>query len=320
MYSKELISVIIPVYNVENYVGRCIDSVINQTYRNIEVIIVNDGSEDESLDIVRKYEKKDSRIKVFNKENGGLSSARNVGLDNAKGKYIVFVDSDDYMHPQMIEVLYANLIEKRADISVCDFYWIFDGDTVEEDITNHPVAYENNEVLYRMILDELRTVVAWNKLYKAEIFDKLRYPVGKLHEDEFIIHKILEQCKRCVYTDAKLYYYIKRAGSITASHSFKNVYDTEVAFCERLLWAIEKKDKRLADWCFNCVINEGNCIINQKELDDYEKKIVTVKQIIAETFYKIGISKYITWRKLIVGYAWLKNPRIGNELRHYLHC
>ncbi len=214
---EPLISIIVPVYNVEKYLERCILSIINQSYSNIEIIIVNDGSTDGSEDIINKYKKEDSRIKSIYQENGGLSSARNTGIDCCNGEYIMFVDSDDYIHANMTKTLYTNMIENDADISVCDFYWDYDDKIIQETNTNECHFYTGDEVIFQLRDNNLITVVAWNKLYKKELWDDLRYPNGRIHEDEYVIHKLLEKCKGIVYTNDKLYYYIKRGESISST-------------------------------------------------------------------------------------------------------
>lgn len=320
MSSGELISVIVPVYNVEKYLERCIISIINQTYKNIEIIIVNDGSTDNCASIIKGLQEKDSRIKSYYQANAGLSAARNTGIENSSGDYYLFVDSDDYIHPQMVEVLYKNLIDYDADLSVCDLHWIEEGKDAEEYIQNNPVVYSGREVLRKLIGDDLISVVAWNKLYKKEIFKDIRYPVGRLHEDEFVIHKILSKCHKSVYTDAKLYYYIKRKGSIVNVKSTKNMEDALAAFCERLAWALPKKDKKFTDWCFDAMLNQANCSIEQNYDENNSVFVKNIKTKVEQTLNELPFSFHITWRKLLVGYVWLKNPRMGNDLRHYLHC
>lgn len=234
----ELISVIVPVYNVEKYLEKCVQSICQQTYQNLEIILVNDGSPDQCGLLCDELAKKDSRIKVIHKVNGGLSDARNAGIDKASGKYIMFIDSDDYINIRMIEKLHHCLTENSADMSICQFKYVYENDIVDihealEDGEVHVFdAPEHIENLFNE--RNLQTVVAWNKLYKKELWDRLRYPKGKIHEDEFVIHHLLNLCSKVVYLDMKLHYYLQRSSSIMGiSYSLKRLQGVE-ALLERV--------------------------------------------------------------------------------------
>ena len=224
---EELISVIIPVYNVEKYIRYCLDSVINQTYKNLEIIIVDDGTKDSSGEIAEEYAAKDSRIKVIHKENGGLSDARNVGLDVATGRYIAFLDSDDVISLDFYEYLYNMIKEKDYDIAECEFFRIS-----SDDIENvQKILDEKNEEIEITVKEEtsqdalcdfygrylnpyVNKVVVWNKLYKREIYDGIRYPVGRFHEDEFTTFKILNKINKMVTSTRKMHGYMQTSNSI----------------------------------------------------------------------------------------------------------
>lgn len=216
---EELISIIVPVYKVEKYLSKCVNSILNQTYKNIEIILVDDGSPDGCPEICKQYAEQYSQVRVIHQENQGLSAARNCGIDYAKGKYIAFVDSDDAIHERMYEILYHDLIKCKADIAVCKFKYIseseeFHCDTVIEDESIS--VYSGQEALGNIYKeDSIPTIVVWNKLYKKEMFNKNRFKVGKTHEDEFIIHRLLDGARKVVYTDTQLYYYLQRDTSIT---------------------------------------------------------------------------------------------------------
>lgn len=232
------ISIIVPVYNVEKYLENCIESILNQTFKDFELILVDDGSTDNSGKICDIYEKKDSRIKVIHKNNEGLSSARNTGLDIACGKYVGFVDSDDSIHPKMYEVLY-NLIEKyKSDISCCNYKYTYDisNQNHEELNLNEVIEMSNIEAIEKLYDKDLgvRLVVAWNKLYNKRLFDNIRYKVGRLHEDEFMAHRILYNCKKITYVDNELYYYLQREGSIMSQISYKRKVDTLLSKSDRM--------------------------------------------------------------------------------------
>lgn len=313
-----LISIIVPVYNVEEYVERCIDSIITQTYTNIEIIIVDDGSIDSSSQIVDEIAHKDQRIIVVHQKNGGLSAARNTGIDIAKGRFIIFVDSDDFISNSMVEVLYNNIIEYNADLSVCDYY-ICENGVIPNDKTNNDVTCFEENILSRIYEDDRRSIVAWNKLYKADLFKQLRYPVGRLHEDEFVIQHILSQCKRVVYTEKKLYYYIIRSGSIMNNKSPQNALDGLAAACMRLSWANNYRDKSFTNGCFNVMINEGNSSLELFNIEGYKKFLFDVKSMVLKTLKILNLN-HISKRKVLIGYLWIKNPRFSKTLRRIIHC
>ena len=239
MLEKPLVSVIVPIYMVEAYLPACIESIQNQTYENLEIILVDDGSKDDCGKIAEKYAANDSRIKVIHKENGGLSDARNAGIDVAEGEYFVFVDSDDRIHPQMTELLLQPVVENKADMSVCNFMTI--GDDEKTDISNivkaDIVIIENMEDKTKNYFEEksyVRFTVAWNKLYPRRYFEQIRYPKGKIHEDEFTTYKLLDKADRVAYIKDPLYYYVQRGSSIMGE-----------GFNEKSLHRLEAMDERI---------------------------------------------------------------------------
>ncbi|GAB6168244.1 glycosyltransferase family 2 protein [Clostridium carnis] len=209
-----MITVIVPVYNVQKYLSKCIDSIINQTYRDLEIILVNDGSTDISGEICDKYKLKDDRIRVIHKKNGGLSEARNAGLDVAKGDYIAFLDSDDWVDKELYDTLYKLSTKYNSDISICNFKYCHNE---EEKLNNSykEIVYSNIDAM-KQIYDKnyIQIIVAWNKLYKREIFNDLRYPKGKIHEDEFLTPIILYKANKISYIEKELIYYRQTPNSI----------------------------------------------------------------------------------------------------------
>ncbi len=211
------ISVIVPVYKVEPYLRRCVDSILAQTYTNLEIILVDDGSPDNCPAICDEYAGKYSRIRVIHRENGGLSDARNAGLDICTGEYIAFVDSDDWIEPDMYEKLLDNMEQFGTEMAVGGV-----SDDVEENGNYRSVkvsdygkkAFVENNVdsMKRYFLGSW---AAWDKLYKASLFDSIRYPVGEINEDEAIVLLLLEKCRTVCYTNAVCYHYIRRPDSIT---------------------------------------------------------------------------------------------------------
>ena len=219
---EELISIIVPVYNVKQYLERCIKSILGQTYKNIEIILVDDGSTDGSEIMCDEYKKINPNIKVIHKENGGLSDARNYGIEMAQGEYIAFIDSDDFIDSRMIEILHKNLKNTNSDISVCRSYMFYDEKDIKvKDVKENVLIYDGMDILRTMYDDYLVTVVAWNKLYKKKIFNNIRYPKGKVIEDSAVLHYILTDINRICYSNLELYYYFQRTESIMHKTTYK---------------------------------------------------------------------------------------------------
>ncbi|MBR5126510.1 MAG: glycosyltransferase [Oscillospiraceae bacterium] len=238
------LSIIVPVYKVEPYLRRCVDSILSQTFTDLELILVDDGSPDGCPAICDEYAEKDCRVKVIHKENGGLSDARNAGLDTAQGEYIGFIDSDDFIHPRMYEILYRMCVEEKADIAQCEY-------TEFENKLPKPCLFGNDEVLTKVYeasqyVDNYFSGYWWiigptvcNKLFSKRIFGVVRFPVGKLFEDSNVHLDILRMTDRIAVTDSKLYYYYQRAGSIMHSgYSVQRAYDMN-EICEKLLCYFE---------------------------------------------------------------------------------
>ncbi|NFH70319.1 glycosyltransferase [Clostridium botulinum] len=230
---NEMISVIIPVYNVEKYLERCIQSVINQTYNNLEIIIVDDGSTDGSSLLCDKYSEYDSRIVVIHKENGGLSDARNEGLKIAMGKYIAFLDSDDWIDLDYYEVLYNKMINTDSQIVIVGFLYVKDNKFIKPTFYLEDKLFTSKEAIRELGKDELLTSHAWNKLFKKEVLADIQFPKGKTYEDIFIMHKIFQNAEKiAVISDFKNYYFLNKE-SISNTPSLKNRLDEFLAFKTR---------------------------------------------------------------------------------------
>lgn len=220
---NDLISVVVPVYNVENYLERCLDSLVNQTYKNLEIILINDGSSDNSLSICQKYAEKDKRVKVYSQENSGLSSARNKGVSLASGKYIGFVDSDDVISLKMYENLYKVMIENDSEIGLCDFVCFS-----EKPLFDDVFTYEKMnriKALENLMIDRNITSHAVDKLYLKSLFDNTKYPIGQKFEDISTTFKLFMKANNIVYIPHALYGYYQRTGSITGSYSKSSTID-----------------------------------------------------------------------------------------------
>ncbi len=240
------ISVIIPVYKVEKYLDRCIESVVNQTYTNLEIILVDDGSPDRSGEICDAWAHRDKRIRVIHQKNGGLSAARNAGLDIACGDYIGFVDSDDYIHQDMYLSMYQKAISCRSDIVVCGFERV---DEKGNSISGAGFS-PNSESQFSTISTRIMCVV-WNKLYRGELFDCLRFPVGKVYEDVFVMPRLLQTSRNTNVIRESLYFYRQSADSITRSGNTVKKFD----LCEAYYEAVVFYESIARDECLTDISN-----------------------------------------------------------------
>ena len=230
---RDLISVIIPVYKVEKYLCRCVDSVLEQTYTNMEIILVDDGSPDNCPVMCDEYARQDSRVKVIHQENAGLSGARNAGIDMAQGQWLAFVDSDDYLAADFLERLYQACVDTGSSLSVCRWEYVR-GETIPEHGTGETRVYTGREMLVNLYVpDGAYFVVAWNKLYRKELFEDIRYPLGRIHEDEATTYRIYDKVKKAAYVDRSLYGYFVTPVSITRGFNPKRM-DWVTAVAERL--------------------------------------------------------------------------------------
>lgn len=226
--NEEKISIIVPVYNVEAYLEKCVESILKQTYTNLEILLVNDGSTDKSGELCDKLALRDHRIRVIHKENGGLSDARNRGIDEASSNLIGFIDSDDYIDEDMYETLYRQMLASKADLSMCGHYDVYH-QIPEKQVAEIKTWELMPEEAIKMVMEaKILSVTAVNKLYKKALFEQLRFRIGKIAEDAFIMVDLIHQCSKVVATNEKKYYYVHRENSITTqkfSLKFLNVIE-----------------------------------------------------------------------------------------------
>ena len=243
----DLISVIVPVYNVEAYLDRCIESIVNQTYQNLEIILVDDGSPDNCPAMCDSWAAKDSRIRVIHKENGGLSDARNVGMALATGEYIAFVDSDDYIAPEMYQLLYERMVTDDCDISACGVEMVFEDGSPAYLLTRAGNCVLEREAAMEAVIQEswLKQPV-WYKLYKSKVVRHLLFPVGKCHEDVFWTWQAVASAEKVSVFDTPCYFYVQRSGSIMDEQYSLKRLDAVEAKQERLVY-IEKEMPRLVN-------------------------------------------------------------------------
>jgi len=237
------ISVLVPVYNVENYISKCLDSIINQTYKNLEIIIVDDGSVDKSGRICDDYSKIDNRIILVHQEHQGVSMARNKTLDIATGSYLGFVDSDDWIEPDMFHTLYNNTIKYGADIAVCNFLKV---NELEENFSKEDILNADEQIVvlegFNKIADNIRRSnnCLWNKLFKRHLFNNLRFPKDKIYEDIFTMHKLIDNADKVVISSQCKYFYRIRNTGITLSPFNIHQLDNIEAYIERYKYITPK--------------------------------------------------------------------------------
>lgn len=240
-----MISVIVPVYKVESYLDDCVKSILAQSYTDFELILVDDGSPDRCPAMCDDWAEKDGRIRVIHKENGGLSSARNAGLDVMRGEYLTFIDSDDYVRSDYLEKLYNALIEHSADVSVCGFVL---GKAEGEYESKAPTVCTGKEACLAIYSENSVTmsmISACMKLYKSRLFENLRFPLGKLHEDQFVTYRAFYPCEKVVRVYEPLYYYRDSAVSITRSRFKIARYDNILALEEAMSFYESNGDEEL---------------------------------------------------------------------------
>lgn len=248
------ISIIIPVYNVQKYLQKCIESVIAQTYKNIEIILVEDGSPDQCGKICDYFAGVDERIKVIHKENGGLCSARNAGLKAATGEYIGFVDSDDWCAPDMFEYLLSGLLKHDAQVASCRYYRVVKGKATTSRTDGVDVLYETNEALMEEFVKHfvIRSTF-WNKLFRASLFEGKEFPEGRTYEGTYFMHEVLEDVERLVSLGQPKYYYVDNDSSIVRTRSFRNGMNYVYAYIKRY-YDLAEKFPQLHDKLFDDAI------------------------------------------------------------------
>lgn len=274
---NDLVSVVVPIYNVEQYLERCIDSVLRQTYSNLEIILVDDGSTDNSGSICDKYALEDKRIVVLHKVNGGLSDARNYGIEKAKGKYITFIDSDDYVSCLYIEIMMKALIDNCADISICDEKKTKLSNETEckNTFLTETEVWDSRIGIKEILLQRGTTASSCGKIYKKEYFREIKFPYGKLFEDMGTTYKIFDKAEKIVKVNRELYFYYQRENSIQGSGFSQKKMDEWLMVCEMQEFIRRKYPElkyemisRMISTCFHILFaindrNEYSCIVDE---------------------------------------------------------
>lgn len=287
----DLISIIVPVYNVEKYLARCINSIIKQSYKKLEIILVDDGSTDSSASICENFKKKDERINVIHTENKGSSSARNIGVKYSKGNWIAFVDSDDFISIDYIESLYDLCLKYGVLISQCGAVRGCDNHFPKErqEIVEHKWLFQN---LYKSAGREFRNVV-WGKLYRAEYVKMYPFPEGKIYEDEEFVFKVMYKANECVITNKHMYYYYMSDDSIIRNTKRRVSFDFIDILEDRIRFLKKQKDSILIEYtkkelCIRLVV--GYCDAKKKNMDcnDIKKIRYLFLKYYKATNWKLG--------------------------------
>lgn len=272
------VSIIVPVYNTSKYLKKCLNSLIEQTYENIEIIVVDDGSKDNSLEIAKEIAKKDNRIKIYSKENGGLSSARNYGIQKSSGKYIGFIDSDDYASKNMFSTLIEMLEDNNAQIAVCGWYLV-ENDIIRECNFKSERKVLTSEQAMDMLLNHVSfDNFACNKLFDKNLFENIKFPEGKFLEDLYTIYKLINKSDKIVVDSTPLYYYVLHENSITSNLNKEVNIETFDAFENRkndLLIMYPKLSNKIKSNYFTACKTYFITSINSKtKHKDFERKMI----------------------------------------------
>ena len=319
-----LISVIIPVYKVEDYLKRCIDSIIAQTYHNLEIILVDDGSPDQCPIICDAYALQDPRIKVMHKANEGVGFARNSGLDVCTGEYIMFVDSDDYLSYNAIQVLYERMVFDKSDMAVgkhIDVYenrgendrfckWMKNDVIFPEDIFTY--LGENNYI----------AVVAWGKLYRRRIFDNIRYPFNKSAEDLWVFPSIVEKCTKISVVDAVVYYYYQRSTSIMHTKNEAKIYDDTHSKLRTIRYLLDHNFLKSAKRWYQFVIDNELRLKDRRAFKELNRKYLS-HQHVCLLLKELPLKQRVKWLLLQFPFSnklfhsWLQIKNRGNDKNGY---
>lgn len=251
---EELVTIVIPVYNLAQYVQNCIDSVLRQTYKNIEILIIDDGSSDNTLTICNEYAKRDNRIRVICRKHEGLSAVRNIGSREAKGEYVAHIDGDDILEPSYIEYLYRLIIQYNADISMCNYIPVLEGKKIPRqkavNSRQEIKVMTKEQALETLLYQKYFITATWAKLFKKELLLKVEFPYKKLAEDMGSTYKLFHYSEKVVYSSKIQYYYLQRTGSIVHALSFQKGKDY-IEQSQKMVKFIEVKYPHLTDAAYS---------------------------------------------------------------------
>lgn len=318
---QELISVIIPIYNVEKYLEQCLNSVLSQTYSLLEIILVDDGTLDQSGVICDSFAERDTRIRVIHKKNGGLSDARNAGIDVATGEWIVFVDADDFIHPQMIELLYRSVLKSNSQLAWCKIKEVPEDGCIA-DLQCSPehywapekidiCVYEKQEAerQFYTVAGMQECMVTWNKIYQRQLFKAtdglIRFPKGKIYEDGYTTYRLIYQAKTIAVISSALYYYRQRSGSIMNRNSHRTYEAALESGMERMDFYQNKKEKELYRLELNLTIYSVIRFYEHNESKQDKQKLKMWYRLLYYDYFvkeKWPLAKRIRMKSFLIGY------------------
>lgn len=282
------ISIIVPVYKVEKYIHKCVDSILSQTFTDFELILVNDGSPDFCGEICNQYTEIDNRVKVIHKKNGGLSDARNTGIEIAKGDYIGFVDSDDWIEPDMYQILYDLCIKNDCEIATCTYAIVHNDKRITNE-SNHMVVQNRNEAMQSLLEGKLYNEVVWTKLFKRSLFENQRFTVGIIHEDTDFTYRMIHESKKICSVGMAKYNYLKRDGSIM-ERATKNVKIDSVTVYDKMYKFMNRNYPELCTIVSAKLANSALYLLNlmtlNKNFRTYKNEYIKVTTILNHYFIK----------------------------------
>ena len=303
---QPLISVIVPVYNVEKYICRCLDSILNQTYSNLEIIIIDDGSTDHSGRICDAYAEKDNRVIVIHEHNRGVSGARNKGIDASSGEYLSFVDGDDFIDQDMLQTLFLAMQKDKSDIACCNYLQVDEhGKPFGNYLPIKDGCVDCQDAINFFIMLGGYYVVLWNKLYKSSVFQSLRFPIGKRYEDLFVFPQIINQCKKISHIHKALYYWVRHSDSFTMSTFNISSFDFIESMINMYNFACEYHNLELKSYCIerisykleDCWKEKDSCLEYEKRYKEIKKRLIFI--IFRRTAWKNLNIKGKVWNRIV---------------------
>lgn len=297
--TNDMISVIVPIFKVERYLNECISSIVNQTYLNLQIILVDDGSPDRCGEICEEWAKKDDRMMVIHKKNGGLSDARNVGIDAATGEYIVFIDSDDWVEPTMLEVMHSVLQKEKADFVACGIVECYPSKKI---VHSMPYTVGGSELfLERIYKDTMFPISAVNKLYRKKCWNKFRFPKGKLCEDAFTTYLLVDKAHKIVQIPDALYNYRIRESSIMTTVFRPERMDEEEAWRQNYLY-MKQKYPKIGKMAYDFYLQKVNVLfhtIPREQYSLYSKEHDYLYHILRSNLAYVFFRSSLNWKNRI---------------------
>ncbi len=308
MKESKLITIVVPIYNMQEYLKRCVDSIISQTYSNIEILLIDDGSTDKSKEICDEYSKIDNRIRVFHKPNGGLSDAKNYGLKKATGTYVTFVDSDDWIEPDMYKKMLFEMNKTNSDIVICGRYIDYENGNSKKWFNRDKLIMNGDESLIYLNSFYNFDMASWDKLYKKDLFRNIEFPYGKKCEDAYTTYLLFSRCNRVTYIPECYYHYYQRNGSISRGKTINMDYiyaaEEQLTFFEQkypnIMFVAETNYVFAIKSMFQVSVERNLKLTNdfkirKRSLGRYRKSVINNKYISCKKKITYLLFTYCTW-------------------------